>query len=151
MTERLTAAAAALTAIFALNAPGAPALASDDLEKPERACWAATDGAVHTSVCFGGPDDGLFALMWTTGEGSSRSVGTCIGQAEILYSEGAVFEWQVPSQADRCYQDTHFARMARRNYDCVMAPDKMTCVMRIYLQDGRQWGTASTDVVLRRR
>ena len=120
-------------------------------EAAERACWAHTSGAVHTSVCFRSGGEGVFALMWTTGTGPGRSVGSCIGDAEILFSEGAIFEWQVPTQGDRCYQDARFARMARRNYDCVVTADRMTCVLRIYLDDGTQWGDTETGVVLLRR
>lgn len=146
MTHRI---AALLGTILLLSILGPDrALATDSAP---RACWSNTSGAVHTSVCFGAGGEGVFALLWTTSTASGPSVGSCIGAAEILFSEDAIFEWQVPNQADSCYQDARFTRIARRNYDCIVTADRMTCVLRIYLDDGRQWGETETGVVLMRR
>lgn len=116
---------AAMLAALSMGAGSAQAQDGDAV-----GCWSAGTSP-KASVCFGYGGDGLFLLVWNKGR--------CGGNAYVNSERGGRIAWEVPRQADACYQDGDPERLALREYSCRIDGRRMSCRETIYLDDGSIW------------
>ena len=93
-------------------------------------CWS-SGSSPNAQVCFGRGGNGLFLLIWDSGR--------CGGNAYVNDAYGSEVRWQVPRQANACYQNGGPERLARRDYNCNLQGRTMYCLETIYLDDGSIW------------
>ncbi len=131
------------TAALALALPAAAEAQSGDLV----GCWRDPGPDVKSTVCFEGRGGGTFSLIWSLDDGSGWSEGKCNGYVDVTHQSGGTVDWEVPRQADMCFQDGAWDRLARRTYECEMSDVALTCTVRVFLDDGTEWGDPAVGVM----
>ncbi len=93
-------------------------------------CWS-SGSSPNAQVCFGRGGNGVFLLIW--------DAGRCGGNAYINDNYRSEVRWEVPRQANACYQNGEPERLARREYTCNIRNQTMYCREVILLDNGEVW------------